>query len=54
MLRGLQTASLDLGTDAQDTMSRNLSLIMRELIEPLDDPVSYITLCGYDVAHDCP
>jgi hypothetical protein len=42
LLRGLQVASLDLGADAQNTMGRHLSLIIRELSEPLDDPVSYV------------
>jgi hypothetical protein len=54
MLRGLQVASLDLGADAQGTMGKNLGLIIRELLEPLDDPVSYVRTCGYKFAHHCP
>lgn len=54
MLRGLQAISLDLGVDVQDTMGENLGLIIRELLEPLDDPVSYVRLCGYKIAHHCP
>jgi hypothetical protein len=42
ILRRIQRASIDLSADARCAMSRNLGLIMHGLLEPINDPVSYV------------
>jgi hypothetical protein len=40
IVRRLQGASIDLSADTRNAMSSNLGLIMHELLEPIDEPVS--------------
>ena len=40
ILRGFQSASIDLSADTRSAMGQSLGLIMHELLEPIDDPVS--------------
>ena len=40
ILRGFQGASIDISADTRSAMGSSLGLIMHELLEPVDDPVS--------------
>ncbi|KAI0304160.1 hypothetical protein BC826DRAFT_215112 [Russula brevipes] len=42
ILRELQGASIDLSADSRSPMDTSLGLIIHELLEPIDDPVSYV------------
>lgn len=44
ILRRIQGACMDLSADTRCTMSKNLGLIVYGLLEPIDDPVSYIQI----------
>ena len=44
ILRKIQGACMDLNADARCAMSKNLNLIMYGLLEPIDDPVSYVQI----------
>jgi hypothetical protein len=46
ILRRIQGASIDLSADARCAMSRNLGLVMYGLLEPIDNPVSYVQTLG--------
>jgi hypothetical protein len=49
ILRRIQGASIDLSADARCAMSRNLGLVMYGLLEPIDNPVSYVQTCGVHI-----
>lgn len=46
ILRRIQGACMDLNADTRCAMSKNLNLIMYGLLEPIDNPVSYVQIHG--------
>lgn len=49
VLRRIQAVSIDLSADARGAMSRNLGLVMYGLLEPIDNPVSYVKTYGVQI-----
>jgi hypothetical protein len=49
ILRRIQGACMDLSADTRCAMSKNLNLIMYGLLEPIDNPVSYVQIYGVQI-----
>ena len=49
ILRMIQGACTDLSADTRCVMSKNLNLIMYGLLEPIDNPVSYVRIYGLQI-----
>jgi hypothetical protein len=54
ILRGFQCASMDLSADTRSAMGSSLGLIMHELLEPIDNPVSSYVRHGKQITLTTP